>query len=215
MAALLMGWTAALWWQATNTAARRLGRLGDVVPQGAGAFPGRDGARAFFTDAHYVHYAHLDYPLLVPLTIAQTYAWTGDYDPLMKGWWALLAGAAAGGLYWGLAGLTGRVARLGGLVLVLGLPELVKHATGYYAGYADLPLAVLFLFGALFLYRWLRRPVRRAFALAALFFGLAGLHQERGAGGRGGGPGAAGRAGAGWGGRLTWVGGLAARAATG
>jgi hypothetical protein len=135
---------------------------------------------AFLTDAHYAAYAHLDYPPLVPLTIAGTYAWTGDADPLMKGWWALLAGAAGVGIYWGGAGLIGRAARWGGLGLVLGLPELRTHAAGYYAGYADLPLAVLALFGAIFLYRWLRDRGAGAFAAAALFFSLAGFTKNEG-----------------------------------
>ena len=32
---------------------------------------------------------------ILPLTLAGTYAWMGDVDTLMKGWWPLLAGAAA------------------------------------------------------------------------------------------------------------------------
>ncbi len=179
-AALLIGWTAALWWQATNTPLDGWDAWAMWFLKGRALFQEGTVPAALLTDPHYAGYAHLDYPLLVPLTIAGTYAWTGDHDPLMKGWWALLAGAAGAGLYWGGAGLVSRAARWGGLLLVLGVPDLIKHATGYYAGYADLPLAVLALFGAIFLYRWLRQPAPGAFTLAALFFSLAGFTKNEG-----------------------------------
>jgi hypothetical protein len=179
-AALLIGWTAALWWQATNTPLDGWDAWAMWFLKGRALFQEGTVPAALLTDPHYAGYAHLDYPLLVPLTIAGTYAWTGDHDPLMKGWWALLAGAAGAGLYWGGAGLISRAARWGGLLLLLGVPDLVKHAAGYYAGYADLPLAVLALFGAIFLYRWLRQPAAGTFAAAALFFSLAGFAKNEG-----------------------------------
>ena len=179
--ALLLGWTAALWWQATNTPLAGWDAWAMWFLKGRAFFQAGTVPAAFLTDPHYAAYAHLDYPPLVPLTIAGTYGWTGDADPLMKGWWALLAGAAGAGIYWGGAGLVGRAARWGGLGLVLGLPELLTHAAGYYAGYADLPLAVLALFGAIFLYRRLRDPADPgAFAAAALFFSLAGFTKNEG-----------------------------------
>ena len=180
VAAGIVGWTAALLWQATNTPLEGWDAWAMWFLKGRALYQAGGVPAAFFTDPVYGPYAHLDYPLLVPLTIAGTYAWTGDLDPLMKGWWPLLAGAAAGGLYWGLAGLVGRAARLGGVVLALGVPEFLAHTVGYYSGYADLPLAVLALYGAIFLYRWLRRPTAGHFALAALFFSLAGFTKNEG-----------------------------------
>jgi hypothetical protein len=180
VAAGIVGWTAALLWQATNTPLEGWDAWAMWFLKGRALYQAGGVPAAFFTDPVLLPYAHMDYPPLVPLTIAGTYAWTGDLDPLMKGWWALLAGAAAAGLYGGLAGLVGRAARLGGVVLAWGVPEFLAHTTGYYTGYADLPLAVLALYGAIFLYRWLRRPTAGHFTLAALFFSLAGFTKSEG-----------------------------------
>lgn len=125
-------------------------------------------------------YAHLDYPLLVPLTIAWTYGWTGDVDTTMKAWWPLLAGACCAGIYWGLERLAPVPVRLTGVVLLLSVPELGEHVVGAFVGYADLPLAVFTLFGALFLYRWIRFPEVGELLLAGLFFGLAGFTKNEG-----------------------------------
>jgi hypothetical protein len=74
----------------------------------------------------------------------------------------------------------GRRARLGGLLLLLLLPELLRHVAGEMVGYADLPLAVLFLFAAIFFYRWLKHPTPGDFSAAALFFSLAGTAKNEG-----------------------------------
>lgn len=177
VAAVLVVWVAGLVWQATNQ---------PLAGWDAWAFWFLKG-RAFYETGTVqvstngmILFPNPDYPQLVPLTIAGTYAWTGDLDTLMKAWWPLLAGAAAAGLYWGPAGLVGVIPRLMGTLLLTCLPELWKHAVGYYAGYADLPLAVFTLFGGVFLYRWLRYPDMGAFSVAALFFSLAGFTKNEG-----------------------------------
>jgi hypothetical protein len=104
----------------------------------------------------------------------------GDQEVLAKGWWALLAGASAAALYFGLSGLVGRVPRLGGLVLLLGMPAMVLHGADGLAGYAELPLAVSLMFGGLFLYRWLRSSGPGEFGLSALFFGMTGFIKNEG-----------------------------------
>jgi len=178
---LILTWVAAMWWEATNRPLEGWDAMVMWFLKGRVLFEAGTVPAAFFTDSvHYAGYAHLDYPLMVPLTIAQTYAWTGDVDVIVKGWWALLAGAAAAGIYWGLSGLAGRPARLFGSLLLLSLPALADHAGGYYVGYADLPLAVYFLYGATFLYRWWRESGPAEFGLAALFFCLAGTIKNEG-----------------------------------
>jgi hypothetical protein len=135
---------------------------------------------SFLTDPQYdIFTHHLDYPLLVPLSVAHMYSWMGDQEVISKAWWSLLAGAAAAGLYFGLSDIIGRAARLSGLVLLIAMPALNRQAVDL-AGYVDLPLAVFFLYGVLFLYRWLRRPSPGEFALSALFFGMAGFIKNEG-----------------------------------
>ncbi len=135
---------------------------------------------AFFTDPHYAVYSHPDYPLLVPLTVARIYEWTGDNADLVRGWWALLAGAAVAGVYFGCGGAVVWPARLGGLVVLVCMPAMVVYAAGPLAGYAELPLAVFFLYAGLFLYRWLNRPAAHELGLSALFFGMAGFTKNEG-----------------------------------
>lgn len=166
-------WTGAMFWQATNQPPAGWDAWAMWFLKGRALYQAGGLPEGFFTDPFFAAYAHLDYPLLVPLVIAGTYAWTGDLDTLLKGWWPLLAGAAACGLYFGLAGVVGWTARVGGLGLLLGLPEVWRHTVGDYAGYADLPLAVFVLFGGVFL-------CRREFLAAALFFGLAGFTKNEG-----------------------------------
>ncbi|MEO6456652.1 MAG: hypothetical protein ABIO92_00035, partial [Chloroflexia bacterium] len=134
----------------------------------------------FLQDREYSVYAHLDYPLFVPLSIARIYEWIGDQEVIAKGWWPLLAGAAAAGLYFGLKDLAGYAARLVGLVVLIGMPAMMVHGADGLVGYAELPLAVLFLYGALFLYRWLRDLGPSNFGLSALFFGIAGFTKNEG-----------------------------------
>ena len=135
---------------------------------------------SFLQDREYAVYAHLDYPLFVPLSITRIYEWVGDQEVIAKGWWPLLAGAAAAGLYFGLKDLAGYAARLVGLLVLIGLPAMMVHGADVFVGYAELPLAVLFLYGALFLYRWLHDLGPGNFGLSALFFGLAGFTKNEG-----------------------------------
>jgi hypothetical protein len=134
----------------------------------------------FFTDQHYAVYSHPDYPLLVPLTVAHIYEWTGDNADLVRGWWALLAGAAVAGVYFGCGGALVWPTRLGGLVVLVCMPAMIVYAAGPLAGYAELPLAVSFLYAGLFLYRWLDRPAACELGLSALFFGMAGFTKNEG-----------------------------------
>jgi hypothetical protein len=108
-------------------------------------------AKAFFLDGNvsllhdpgHFPYAHLDYPLLVPLQTWWTYAHFGAVSER----WAqtngllfyadvLLLFAAAVHRY------LARPVVLLGLALLAGLPELTMHAV---SGYADVPLAAYFL----------------------------------------------------------------------
>jgi hypothetical protein len=160
----LMGWDALIDWVLKGRVIFRAG----TVPFG------------FFTDPHYASFAHMDYPLLVPLTVARIYSWMGDQDVVVKGWWCLLAGSAAAGLYYGLAGPVNQLARLGGLLLVIGIPAMTIYGADELAGYAELPLAVFLLYAALFLYRWLQSRANEELALSAIFFGLAGFTKNEG-----------------------------------
>jgi len=135
---------------------------------------------SFLHDPEYAIYAHLDYPLFVPLSIAHIYEFIGDQEIVAKGWWSLLAGAAAAGLYFGLKELASQPARLVGLVVLIGMPAMMLNGADGLVGYAELPLAVLFLYAALFLYRWLRGTGPGDFCLSALFFGLAGFTKNEG-----------------------------------
>lgn len=174
---VIVAWSAGMFWQARNEPLTGWDAWAMWFLKGRALYQAGGLPSGFFTDPFFAAYAHLDYPLLVPLAIAGTYAWTGDVDTLMKGWWPLLAGAMAAGVYWGLAGVAGTIARVGGLVLFLGLPEVWRHTVGEYAGYADLPLAALALLGGIFL---CRRREPGALAVAALFFGLAGFTKNEG-----------------------------------
>lgn len=134
----------------------------------------------YFTDPHYAVFAHLDYPQLVPLSVARIYSWTGDQEVLVKVWWALLAGVACAGLYFGLSGLISRAVRIAGLVMLVGLPALMTYGADGLVGYAELPLAVYFLFAAIFLYRWQSKPTAADFGLSAFFFALVGTVKNEG-----------------------------------
>jgi hypothetical protein len=140
---------------------------------GAGTVP-----TVFLTDPYYL--IHMDYPMMVPMTVARIYSWIGDNDVVVKGWWSLLAGASAAGLYFGLEGIVGRAARLAGLLLVISLPAMIIYGAEDLAGLADLPLAVFFLYAALFLYRWLHSSSPAEFSLSAFFFGLAAFTKNEG-----------------------------------
>jgi hypothetical protein len=139
-------------------------------------------APGFFVDPAYAYttFNHMDYPLLVPLNVARIFEWAGDNDVIVKGWWGLLAGAAAAGVYYGLAGLMGRPARLAGLLLVMSLPAMFHHAAAGLVGFAELPLAVFMLYAGVFLYRWWALSLPQDFALSALFFGLCAFTKNEG-----------------------------------
>jgi hypothetical protein len=148
VAIVLIAWTTMMLIKATSTPPTGWDAQVDWLFKGRAMYLAGGIPLDFYTNHYFAQYVHLDYPPLVPLAVAQIYAWTGDNDTLVKGWWALLGGAAIAGVYYGLCGLAGRLARLGGLVLLLAMPEMVANSAGYFAGYADLPMAVLFLYGA-------------------------------------------------------------------
>lgn len=171
---LILGTTAVLFWTATNEP------LAGWDAWQMWFMKGRAFYQAGGIPATLGQYGHPDYPLMVPLTIAYNYSWTGDHDSLVKGWWSLLVGTACAGVYFGLEGLVSRIARVGGLLMLLQIPHLINYGSGYDAGYADLPLAVFLLYGALFLYRWLKQQTATDFMLAALFFSFAAFTKNEG-----------------------------------
>jgi hypothetical protein len=180
VALLILVWTAGLVDLAVSTPLRSWDSFTIWVFKGrvfheAGTVPD-----SFFLDPHYDWQSHPDYPLLVPLQVARIYAWTGDNDTIVKAWWALLAGAAAAAIYFGLAGLARRVPRLIGVLMLLAVPEIVNNAAGHLSGYADLPLALFLLYGALFLYRGLATPDSSQLSVSALFFCLAAFTKNEG-----------------------------------
>jgi hypothetical protein len=177
---VVVGWVGLLFWLATRQPLTGWDAMTSWFLKGRVLYQSGTVPPGFFTDPHYVSYINPDYPPLVPLAIAHTYAFTGDAEALMKGWWALLGGAALVGIYWGPAGLVSRTARVVGVLFVLGFPELLKHTSGEYTGYADLPLAVLFLFAALFMYRWIKNSSPSELRIAVLFFCLAALVKSEG-----------------------------------
>ena len=181
---LIVGWTLALMVRTFGTPLIGWDALAMWIFKGHVFYVEGTVPFAFFTDPHYAGPynggIHLDYPLLVPLTVARIYSWMGDNDVIVKGWWALLAGASAAGIYFGLSGFASRRTRLVGVALVIGLPAMTLHAADDMAGYAELPLAVFFLYAALFLYRWLFTATWIEFGLSAFFFGMAGFTKNEG-----------------------------------
>lgn len=181
---LIVGWTIALMVRTFGTPLVGWDALAMWIFKGHVFYLEGTMPAAFFTDPHYAGPynggIHPDYPLLVPLTVARIYSWMGENDVIVKGWWALLAGASAAGIYFGLSGFVGRITRLAGVLLVMGIPAMTLHAADDMAGYAELPLAVFFLYGALFLYRWLFTAAWTEFGLSALFFGMAGFTKNEG-----------------------------------
>ena len=135
---------------------------------------------SFLTDPVFTTWDHSDYPPLVPLSVAHVYSFTGDNDAIAKGWWVLLAGAAAVALYWGLEGFVDRAARVAGLILLLLLPEILNYAEGPHAGYADLPRAVLLMYSGIFFFRWLWQAARVDFVLAVFFLCASGFTKNEG-----------------------------------
>ena len=110
---------------------------------------------AFFRDADYASYAHVITRCCASDDRANLY-WTGDSEMLMKGV-GIACRCRRLGYLLGLAGLAGRGRRLGGMVLVLGWARLLKLPQASTPGMLICP-GVFFLYGALFLYRWLKRP---------------------------------------------------------
>lgn len=179
--ALIVGWTVAL---LLRTFAQPLSGWDAQVLwvfKGRAMFYEGTVSPAFLTDPSYGLAWHMDYPLLVPLTIAHIFAWTGDQEAILKGWWSLLSGAGAAGIYFGLSGLAGRGARLGGALLLMTTQVMVFAGADGWAGFADLPLAIFFLYSAIFIYRWYVGGEQTAdMGLAAAFLGMAGFTKNEG-----------------------------------
>ena len=63
---------------------------------------------------------------------------------------------------------------------MISLPAMLIYGAEGLAGFADLPLAVFFLYAAIFLYRWLHNSSSSEFSLSAFFFGLAAFAKNEG-----------------------------------
>ena len=97
-------WTALLLRQAVNTPLAGWDAMAIWFLKGRAFFETGGMPWGFFADPRFPPYAHLDYPLLVPLTIAGTYAWTGDLDTLIEGLVAAARGSHCRGAVLGTSG---------------------------------------------------------------------------------------------------------------
>jgi hypothetical protein len=180
-ALLITGWTAALLLRTLAQPLFGWDALVLWVSRGRAMYLSGTVDPAFLTDPSYGVAWHMDYPLLVPLMVAHIFSWIGDQEVIVKGWWSLLSGAAAAGIYFGLSGLIPRAARLGGALLLMTMQAMVFGGADGWAGFADLPLGVCLLYGAIFVYRWYLGGEQAADAgLAATFFGMAGFTKNEG-----------------------------------
>lgn len=118
-----------------------------------------------------LRWSHLDYPLLVPATIARAWAYCGGDPPAVSGLVALLFGAATVGLLAGAAARLRSPAQgcLAGLAL-LGTPFFVTFSASQYA---DVPLGFFILACAAAVALHGRAPSSRG--LAALAGAAAGM----------------------------------------
>jgi hypothetical protein len=124
-----------------------------------------------FTNSAY-HYAHLDYPLLLPSLVAWTDAWNGgSSDPAVEFQIVLLVSGMLGAVAWALQRLGGPGAATAG-VLVLAATAAVGTnfpALGVPGGImADVPLNCFAVTTAAMLMLWLRRADRAYLGAAAV-----------------------------------------------
>ena len=122
-------------------------------------YPGGDGLRQF----SYMTWEHADYPLLIPASIAASWAFIGTQTTIVPSVIALLFTFSLIGLVpISIARLRGeRQGLLAGLCL-LGTPFLIKHGSSQYA---DVPLAFFFVATFALLFRRNESPSHRGFLL--------------------------------------------------
>jgi hypothetical protein len=136
-----------------------------------------DGDLAVLHDRHFVDYAHLDYPLLVPLQTWWAGAHAGGYREL---WAQAIGGLFALDLLALFAAFAGqwvsREAVLCGVALVATLPVLAGHAV---SGFADIEMACWLLALAVFVARVAITGERTMWpALAWIFAGIVLVKNE-------------------------------------
>ena len=112
--------------------------------------------------------AHLEYPLGLNALLAWTFHWMGSADIRVMHLQLVLLLAAAVGTWWAILrpvvpDLPLAVA-LAGLIM---MPAVVHHLL---TAYADVPLALVWVTGALMLIRWAAESHRHQLALATLLF---------------------------------------------
>jgi hypothetical protein len=121
---------------------------------------------AYFTDGSR-WFSHPEYPLLLPLTETWFYLWIGDCDQFwIKLIFPIWYAAAMSILLLAAEELSGKRWIAWTIVLLFPLvPAIYSAPGGVLVGYADLPLAAIYLAAILYLLRFLRNESRDALAL--------------------------------------------------
>lgn len=147
-------------------------------------------AASFLTDKNFTE-AHLDYPLLVPLSTAWIYTAIGKLGegyakllyPLEFASLLVIFHYSARKIYPGLAAVFTSLLSLTPIVMVhaAGFPVAVGPLyTGDMVGYADLPLAVYILGASAFFYFYMKEGKTGYAVLSALFFALSAWTKNEG-----------------------------------
>jgi hypothetical protein len=119
-------------------------------------------------------WTHPEYPLLLPLTEAWLYAWIGEpHQGYARIIFALFYIVAVGLLYGGASRLSGHSWRgLLAAFLLFFVPMAVVPEGSAASGYADFPVAVLYLGSAIYVAEYLQSGERGALALAGALMAL-------------------------------------------
>ncbi|MFQ5735331.1 MAG: hypothetical protein ACE5GY_00530 [Thermodesulfobacteriota bacterium] len=158
-------------------------------------------ARAFFADGGVTSgfllnpdyaYSHPDYPLLVPLSVAWVYTALGHAGEMAAEMlYPLQFIAMLLVFHWGARRAAGGATALLFTALLSLTPILLVHAAGFvssigplaggdYVGYADLTLALCFLFAGVFLYLGMTEADTGQILLSALFLALGAWTKNEG-----------------------------------
>ncbi|WP_242394192.1 hypothetical protein [Anaeromyxobacter oryzisoli] len=138
---------------------------------------GEDWREAFVPE---LSWSHVDYPLLLPLSVARIWAYAGETTLAPAVVAALFTLAAAATLAAGVAASAGPVAGATAAILLLGTPGYVHMGASQYA---DVPLGALLVVALVALLEAERTgfPGRaRALVLGGLFLGFAGWTKNEG-----------------------------------
>lgn len=122
---------------------------------------------SYFSDATRARY-HPGYPLYLPFTELWVYLWVGDCDQTVVKLILPIFYAAATLLLWSsMLRLTGRAwAATLTSVLPIFIPLLADHFLGLLEGYADFPLATLYLAGVAALLAWRLKAIEGHWRIA-------------------------------------------------